>query len=181
MSLSRTRSRSMGAQRRSISADSLGRQQNGQGVSDSVSASGNQSVPMGPPAPRQNVGRSATGNVIFGSNAGAGTVLPEIGSSEATRREVVKLETLMKEMSIKLIGAAKFPPWKKSVINIGKWRGWPADLLTGDPTAWDGSMNPPREEAYLVLNFTIDESLRYLVENMGLVKLAGVTTQRQKW
>ena len=87
MSLSRTRSRSQGGQRRSISADSLGPgQRSGQGVSGSAAASGNQSVPMGPPAPRQNrrVASGASGgagNVSFGLNAGAslsgaGAVLP---------------------------------------------------------------------------------------------------------
>ena len=108
MSLSRTRSRSQGgAQRRSISADSLGPgQRSGQGVSGSASSSGNQSVPMGPPAPRQNRNSAAgasggASNVSFGSNAGAslsgaGAVPPGIGPAGSARRDVVKLETLMK-------------------------------------------------------------------------------------
>ena len=115
MSLSRTRSRSQGgAQRRSISADSLGPgERSGQGISGSASAPGNQSVPMGPPAPRQNrnsaVGASrGASNVSFGSNAGAslsgaGAVLPGIGPAGATRREVVKLETLCNERNVSQI------------------------------------------------------------------------------
>ena len=105
-----------------------------------------------------------------GGRGGGGTGAPGLsgtaGSSGiAPANDRVKLDTLLKSRAVKLTGTAKFEAWRKAIQEISKWRGWPTDLLAGEPSQWDGTVDRTREEAYLVLTVTIDESLRYLIES----------------
>ena len=85
-----------------------------------------------------------------GGRGGGGTGAPGLsgtaGSSGiAPANDRVKLDTLLKSRAVKLTGAAKFEAWRKAVQEISKWRGWPTDLLAGEPSQWDGTVDRTRE------------------------------------
>ena len=125
------------------------------GISGAAAATSAPSV-MGPPLPRGR--RDDVSADVSGARSAASGIAPS--------EPKVKVDTLLKTIAVKLTGADKFETWRKSMINIAQWREWPDELLDINADKWDGTMSQARKEAYLVLNATIDESLKYLLEGV---------------
>ena len=82
-------------------------------------------------------------------------------------KNLVKIETLLKEFKMKLSSPANFSSWLNEMRKIGKFRRWPDDLLdayTAQQLLYiDYSLNTrPREEAFLSLTSTVTADVAYL-------------------
>ena len=82
-------------------------------------------------------------------------------------KNLVKIETLLKEFKAKLTGPSNFASWLVEMRGIGKFRRWPDRLLDAHTAQQIGhiyySMDTrAREEAYLALRSTVASDIAYL-------------------
>ena len=97
-------------------------------------------------------------------NGGRVAATPE---SPVDIKNLVKIETLLKEFKMKLSSPANFSSWLNELRKIGKFRRWPDHLLdaytANQILAIDHSLNArAREEAFLALTSTVTAEVAYL-------------------
>lgn len=102
---------------------------------------------------------------IRGDARGAGTPVD--------LKNLVKIETLLKEFKRKLTGPENFSSWLSAVKSVGKFRRWPSWLLDAKAPgqSMDADFDRAREEAYLVVMSTISTDLAYLIEGVEFNKI----------